>query len=197
MRMGPTSPLPRFVALGLGLCVVMAGCGGSSRSGSHAAGSPSRSVATRVCDHAEQAATPLLSAGTSVHIASSDPANLECLVSGDGVRLDIVAQASPRAWAQYDTETVHQAQAFGGAGQETRLPRDLPGLGFNAAWFASQSELVATNGTQSRGGSYVTVTVTRTSTRGSNPSSLKLAKAVTIATLAVAPRGANPGPAPP
>ena len=70
----------------------------------------------------------------------------------------------------------------------------VPGLGGNATWVPAQGELVATNGTQSMGGSYVTTTVTRSSPHG--PASLTVATAVTRATVASAPRGANPGPPP-
>jgi hypothetical protein len=76
----------------------------------------------------------------------------------------------------------------------SHLPHPVPGLGGNATWVPAQGELVATNGTQSMGGSYVTTTVTRSSPHG--PASLTVATAVTRATVASAPRGANPGPPP-
>jgi hypothetical protein len=131
-----------------------------------------------------------------LRIADSDPANIECVLSTRLVKVDVVAQASPRAWEQFDTVAVHQAQAFGGIGSNPgqNLPQDVAGLGYNAVWIPSTKEFVATNGTQSSGGSFLTITVTPRSPHA--PSGLKLAKAVSTATLAVAPKGASPGPAP-
>lgn len=156
-------------------------------------------MATQVCQSALQAARGLLGSGTSVRIADRDPANIECLLSGAGMRLDVVAQASPRAWEQFDTVVVHQGQAFGhGSGssqQNSRLPVSLPPQGDKqSAWIPADRQLVATNGSQSTGGSYVTVNVTHTPKHG--PSSRKVAQAVAIATLAHAPRGPSPGPPP-
>jgi hypothetical protein len=127
-----------------------------------------------------------------LRIANSDPAYLECLISARRTKLDVVAQASAQAWTQYDTTVVHQAQAFGpgSVSQKAALPQPVQGMSGNAAWLPQQRELVTTNGTQSTGGSYVTVTVTR------GPNRLPLVRAVAIATLAVAPRGPSPGPAP-
>ncbi|MBV9684057.1 MAG: hypothetical protein JO046_19850 [Solirubrobacterales bacterium] len=132
-----------------------------------------------------------------MRITDSDPVNIECLVTGAGVHLDVNAEASPRAWDQFDTVAVHQAQAFENATSKNnpQLPVDLVPQGDRqAVWIPAKSQLVGTNGTQSSGGSYVTVNVTRRSRRG--PSSLKVAQAVGNATLAVAPRGPSPGPAP-
>jgi hypothetical protein len=135
--------------------------------------------------------------GAALHvvIANRDPTNIECLLRSRGLRVDMVALASARAWDFFDTAVVHQAQAFGSSvGTPARLPHSVPGLSGNAAWVPAQGELFATNGTQSAGGSYVTVNVTRKSRRG--PSSLSVATEVARAVLAVAPRGPNPG-APP
>ncbi len=153
-------------------------------------------MAARVCAVERRAADAALGGAVQLRIADPDPANIECLLRGGGLRLDVVAQASPRAWDQYDTITVHLAQAFGsGSVHETgELPHSVPGLGGNATWVPAQSELIATNGTQAAGGSYVTVTVTRSSPRA--PASLAVATAVTRATLASAPKGPSPGPAP-
>jgi hypothetical protein len=112
-------------------------------------------------------------------------------VSGDGLHVDVNAQASPRAWTQFDTVVSHAAQA---PGQSSGLPQDLAGLGYSAAWIASQNMLVATNGTQSTGGSYVTVTVA--GAHHNQAARLRVAKALASATLASAPRGPDPGPAP-
>jgi len=132
-----------------------------------------------------------------MRITDADPANIECVVRGSGVHLDVNAQALARAWDQFDTMVVHQAQANETANSQNNpeLPIDLPPQGdAQAVWIPASSQLVATNGTQSSGGSYLTVTVTRRSKRG--PSSLKVAQAAGNAALAVAPRGPSPGPAP-
>jgi hypothetical protein len=171
----------RLLAAALG-CAVLAGCGSSG---------PKLPAATRVCRDTLKAARTVLGQA-NVRITSTDPANIECLLSGDGLHVDINAQASPRAWTQFDTVLSHAAQAPGQAPGGS--PQDLAGLGYSAAWIASQNELVATNGTQSKGGSYVTVTVA--GARHSQASRLSVAKALATATLASAPRGPSPGPAP-
>jgi len=143
-----------------------------------------------------EAARSLLGAHTTMRITDSDAADIECVVTGAGVHLDVNAQATPRAWDQFDTVAVHQAQANEtGAQNNPQLPIDLiPQGDAQAVWIPANSQLVGTNGTQSTGGSYVTVNVTRRSKRG--PDSVKIAQAVGYATLAVAPRGPSPGPAP-
>lgn len=149
-----------------------------------------------VCRQAQKAAARLVGQ-TSVHIAGSDPANIECRLSAQSLKLDVIAQASPRAWEEFDTVVVHQAQAFSGSSLPTskqHLPQDISGLGYNAAWIPSSQEFVATNGTQSTAGSFVTVTITNRSSH--RASGQKLAAAVATATLAVAPKGASPGPPP-
>ena len=131
-----------------------------------------------------------------VRIADHDPANIECIVAGSGVRLDVVAQASTQAWVEYDTTTVHLVQAFGSGSvhDPAHLPRTVQIRGAIASWVPAQQELVATNGTESTGGSYLTVTVTRQPKHWS--SGVRLSTAVATATLAVAPRGPSPGPPP-
>ncbi len=129
-------------------------------------------------------------------IADSDPANIECVIRAGGLRVVVVAEASPRAWTQFDTVVSHAAQAFApaGASQSQNLPRDLPGLGYNAAWIAAGRQLVATNGTQSRGGSFVTVTLAGRNRTGT--AQLRIAVLCATAALSRAPRGPSPGPAP-
>jgi hypothetical protein len=183
-------------------CATAAGCGGAT-SGSK--GSPSTtssatptsrqaSVAARVCQRAGQAARPLLGNGMHVRIADTDPANIECLIDAHGIGVGTVAQASSQAWTEYDTATVHQVQAYGSGALHvpSQLPHPVPGMSGNVAWIPAKNEVLATNGTQSRGGTYVTVTVTRSSPGG--PSSLAVARAVARALLASAPRGPNPVP---
>jgi hypothetical protein len=129
--------------------------------------------------------------GARVQILDHDPTNIECLVSKGSLRIDTVAQASERAWTLYDTEQSHLAQVFGNGGvhNPAQQPHPVPGLSGNALWVPAQKELIATNASQSQGGSYVTVTLKGTS------SGLPVATAVARATLRIAPRGSNP-PAP-
>jgi hypothetical protein len=175
-------------AAALTLCLALCACGGSSDSAA-------LHTPKNVCRQAKRAAEALVGPST-LRIAGSDPANIECVILGRSLKVDVIAQASPRAWEQFDTVVVHQAQAFGGqaAPPPQTLPQDLAGLGYNAAWIPSNQEFVATNGTQSKGGSFLTVTITKRSAHA--PPALKVAKAVGTATLAVAPKGSDPGPAP-
>lgn len=138
----------------------------------------------------------MLGGGARARIIDRDPANIECRVSGPGVALELVAQASPRAWTSYDTTTVHLVQAFGSGSvhKPGRLPQGIHIRGAIASWVPAQQELVATNGTQFKGGSFLTVTLTR-EPKGWG-SALRLAEEVATATLAVAPRGPDPGPPP-
>jgi hypothetical protein len=166
-------------------CAAVASCGGSS----HHAATPSGPPAQRVCAGQLRAALAVLS-GANVRIVDKDPTNIECLVSKGPVTADTIAQASELAWTQYDTLSVHLIQAFGTGSVHvaSQLPHPVPGLGGNALWVPAQGELIATNGSQSQGGSYVTVKVKGTS------SGLPLATAVARATLGLAPRGPNPPP---
>lgn len=178
-------------------CATVAGCGGATsgpKGTSSTTPASHPSVAAHVCREAGQAARPLLGDGIRVRIADDDPVNIECLIDGRGIDVDTVAQATSQAWTEFDTATVHQVQAFGSGAVHvpSQLPHPVPGLSGNVAWIPAKNELLATNGTQSRGGTYVTVTVTRRSS--GRPSSLSVASAVTRALLASAPRGSNPVP---
>ena len=136
--------------------------------------------------------------GTDVTVRATTPqaTYIQCLLDGRGVHVDAIAQATAVAWTEYDTTTVHQAQAYGGAGhhQPGQLPHSVPGLGGNSTWIPAEQELIATNGTESRGGSYLTVTITHHPRHA--PASVAVAAAVGRAMLATAPRGPSPG-APP
>ena len=185
----------------LALCcgAAVPGCGASSSTSttSRSAAKQTIPAAVRVCGSALNAARTLLGPHSTVRITDSKPANIECRITGAGIHLDVNAQAAPRAWEQFDTVAVHQAQAneTGTAQNNPQLPIDLVPQGdAQAVWIPANSQLVGTNGTQSTGGSFVTVDVTRRSKRG--PASIKVAQAVAYAVLAVAPRGPNPGPAP-
>src|SRR5437588_531277 len=86
------------------------------------------------------------------------------------------------------------AACGGAAADSARMPHDPAGLGYTAAWIPADSKLLATNGSQSQGGSFVTVAAAGSPPPGT--SKLRLAQAVATATLASAPRGPNPGPPP-
>ncbi|MGN6169570.1 MAG: hypothetical protein ACTHQQ_15580 [Solirubrobacteraceae bacterium] len=172
-------------------CAVAAGCGGG---GSAASTQNHISIAARVCDGAKRAAHPFLGVA-HLRIANSDRTNIECVLDGNGVHVDAIAQATAVAWTEYDTASVHQAQAYGSPTlhQASQQPHSVPGMRGNSTWIPAKQELIATNGTESRGGSYLTVTVTRAH---HGPSSLAVATAVGRSMLVSAPRGPNPGPPP-
>jgi hypothetical protein len=167
-------------------CGAAAGCGGSSSSSASSAAP--KNAAQLVCAGARAAAQPALGRAVSLRFVDRDPANIECVLRGSGTRLDLVAQQSARAWEQFSTVQVHQEQAYGPSAdhQPAQIPQivDIPnGVG---GWIPAQRMLFATNGTQSKGGSYVTVTV-----KGRRRGEVKVARAVTLAALKVAPKGPN------
>lgn len=147
-----------------------------------------------MCAGARGVATASLGDAVSLTIADRDPANVQCLLRGGGTRLDIVAQQSAQAWAQWDTTQVHQVQAYGPSGnhQPAQIPQILNASGVLLGWIPAQRMLFATNGTQSKGGSYVTVKVSGSRRRGAAEE--ELARAVTLAVLKVAPRGPDLAP---
>lgn len=163
--------------------LALAACGGSSHPA--AKGPP----AVRVCTAAASAASRALGSHVSVTVTDKDPANIECALSGSGAKLALTAQASSQAYYAWNVATTHFEQAFGAFGR-TQHPQDLPGLGTVAQWFPAQQQLLTTNGTPSRGGSFVTVAVTNWASPSS--SRLSVARAVAQRALAVAPRGPNP-----
>jgi hypothetical protein len=167
-------------------CGVAAGCGGSSASST--SGAAPKNAAQVVCADARAAAQATLGRAVSLTFRDRDPANIECLLRGAGTRLDLVAQQSAQAWAQFDTVQVHQNQAYGPSAnhQQAQIPVNVSMPGGQAQWIPAQRMLFATNGTQSKGGSYVTVTVT-----GRRHDEVKVAQAVTLAALKVAPKGPN------
>jgi hypothetical protein len=170
-------------ALALALGCALGACGGSPK--------PKVPIAKRVCQGDLQALEGVLGS-MRMRIADSDSANIECVLIGRGRRVDVVAQATARAWTQFDTLVVHAAQAPVPGGGKGSLPQDLPGLPYNAAWIPVKRQLLATNGTQTSGGSFVTITLTGSARQG--PSDLSVAQRVAAATLGVAPRGPSPGP---
>jgi hypothetical protein len=170
-------------------CGATVGCGGSSSSSTSSAAP--KNAAQLVCAGARTAASSVLGHAVSLRIADRDPSNVKCVLHGSGTRLDVVAQQSAQAWTQWDTEQVHQDQAYGPSAnhQAGQIPQALDtSAGINAAWVPAQRLLFATNGTQSKGGSYVTVTV---SGRRHGRAEVALANAVMLAALKVAPKGPN------
>jgi hypothetical protein len=173
-------------------CGATAGCGGGSSSSSTSSAAP-RNAAALVCAGARTAASSLLGRAVSLTIADRDPSNVECLLHGPGTRLDVVAQQSARAWEQWDTTQVHQDQAYGPSAdhQPAQIPQTVDAGGALAAWIPAQRMMFATNGTQSKGGSYITVKV---SGKRHGRAEVKLAQAVTLAALKLAPKGPNLAP---
>jgi len=162
--------------------LALAGCGGS--------GTRHPVSAAQLCRLAGAAASQALHASVSPRLTSSDPTDIECLVSGRGIHLDLVAQAVPQAQGDYDTAIVHYVQVYsepGGIRDRSQLPHNISGLGTEAAWVPGPHRLLATNGTRERGGNFLSVTVTPLT----EPQALSLAvaQAVAQATLPVAPRG--------
>jgi hypothetical protein len=172
-----------------------AGCGGSSTSTTSAAQANPASVPGRVCGQAKTTAASVLGAAVTVRIADRDPTNVKCVLRGGGLRIDLVAEQSPQAYTEYNTTDSHQEQVYGpaapGVHNPGEIPKDASEGPMIAGWIPAESQLFATNGSPTTGGSYMTVTVTRGS-KG-DAERRKLARAVALATLVVAPRGANPG----
>jgi hypothetical protein len=111
------------------------------------------------------------------------------------MRIDLVAEQSPQAYIQFNTTESHQEQVYGpaapGVHNPEEIPRDATEGQMIAGWIPAENQLFATNASPTTGGSYMTVTVTH-GDKG-DAERRKLARAVALATLAVAPRGANPG----
>jgi hypothetical protein len=166
--------------------VAITACGGSN----HTAKGP---PALRVCRTAASAATRTLGSRVEFTVTDKDPANIQCTLSGPGVKLALTAQASAQAYVAYDTAMTHFEQAFGAFGK-TQHPQTLPGLGTVASWVPSQQQLLTTNATQFRGGNFLTIAVTRWS--APTHSRVSVARVIAERVLAVAPRGPNPGPPP-
>lgn len=137
----------------------------------------------------------MLAAPVTVRIADRDPTNVECVLRGGGLRIDLVAEQSPQAYTQFNTTESHQEQVYGpaaaGVHNPGEIPKDASEGPMIAGWIPAESQLFATNGSPTTGGSYMTVTVTH-GAKG-DAERRKLARAVALATLAVAPRGPSPG----
>ena len=148
-----------------------------------------------MCGQARTAASSALGAAVALRIANHDPTNVECVLHGGGLRIDLVAQQSPQAYTQFNTTDSHQEQVYGpaapGVHNPAEIPKDASEGQMIAGWIPAENQLFATNATPTTGGSYMTVTVTR-GDKG-DADRRKLARAVALATLAVAPRGPGPG----
>jgi hypothetical protein len=173
-------------------CGVVAGCGGSggSSSSSTFTRAPANSAQV-VCASAQKAAVAALGRAVTLRITDRDPTNVECVLRASGTRLDLVAQQSPRAWAEWDTTQTHLVQAYGASDvhQAAQIPRIVNAPGVLVGWVPAQRLLFATNGTQSLGGSYVTIKVSGRHRHGT--AEVKLARAISLAALKVAPKGPN------
>jgi hypothetical protein len=178
-------------------CASAAGCGGSGNSAGTTSGAQAKpaSIAGRVCGQAKTTAASVLGAPVTVRIADRDPTNVECVLRGGGVRIDLVAEQSPQAYTEFNTTESHQEQVYGpaapGVHNPGEIPRDASEGPMIAGWIPAESQLFATNASPTTGGSYMTVTVTRGAK--ADAERRKVARAVALATLAVAPRGPNPG----
>jgi hypothetical protein len=171
-------------------CGAAAGCGGGSSSSSTSSAAP-KNAAQLVCSAARAAAASSLGGTVSLRITDRDPTNVECLLRRSGTRLDLVAQQSPRAWAEWDTTQTHLVQAYGASDvhQAAEIPKIVNAPGVLVGWVPAQRLLFATNGTQSLGGSYVTIKVSGRHRHGN--AEVTLARAVSLAALKVAPKGPN------
>lgn len=125
-------------------------------------------------------------------LQSSDSETSLCEYVSDGERVSVEVLSIPQAYEQFNVANTHQSQANLG-GPAVILPHPVHGVGVIASWIPVEHQLIATNGTQKRGGAFVQVTVER---RGHGaPPDRAVAKAAAIAALRTAPRG--PAPAPP
>jgi hypothetical protein len=130
-----------------------------------------------------------------VRIADRDPGYLECLLSGGGIRLDVVAQAIPQARTAYETAIVHFVQTYvepEGLHHRSQLPQNIAGLGTEAAWVPERRMLLVTTASFSRGGNFLNIAVSGRSAAAGEP----VAQAVARALVPVLPRGPDPGPPP-
>ncbi len=195
--MRTTTGRPRSRSIPTGLvtlvcCGAAVGCGGASSASSTSSAAP-KDTARIVCAAARSAAEASAKGAVSVKVANGDPANVECRLRVKGSRLDLIAQQSAQAWTQWDTEQVHQLQAYGPSAdhQQSQIPVALDDGNILAAWIPAQRLLFATNGSQSKGGSYVTVAV---SGKRHGKAEITLARSVSLAALKVAPKGPNLAP---
>ena len=176
-------------------CALAAGCGGGGASATSGAKAKPASVAVSVCGQARRAAAGVLGAAVTARIADRDPTNVECVLRGRALRIDLVAEQSPQAYTEFNTTQAHQQQVYGPAAPGVHRPGEIPQDASEgkmiAGWIPAENKLFATNASPTTGGSYMTVKVTR-GARG-DAARRKLARAVALATLAVAPRGADPG----
>jgi len=124
-------------------------------------------------------------------------------VSRGRIKVDTIAQAQALALVQWGEVGNHFLQAYGTG--PVHVASEIPqvccpslggedgggrGVFGNAFWVPAEKEVFTTNGTETRGGSYVTATVKGPLRQAP---SLALATAVARAALHVAPRGPNPG----
>ena len=171
----PAVAASRLVAVGVALLVALAlaACGAST---------PSKPVAERVCGGAARAAGP--DGPATVRILSREASNVVCDVAARRLRVQIVSQAVPQSYTEFDTESSHQSQVYGpaapGVHNVGRTPFQVMVRGAVAAiWVPGQKELIATSGSPTQqGGAYVTVTVSHVSEAAAKSIALTVGRAV-------------------
>lgn len=169
-------------------CVLAVACGSGSKSTTRSA-SHAQAVAPRVCSQVRAATASRLGAAVVLRIADSDPTNIECVLHGRGVRVEVVSQPSVVAYTEFDTTSSHYSQVYGNGGAHNANDQPVPveGVGVAAIWVAGEHQLVATTGSPGHGGDYVTVTLAGGRIR--TPARLAVARPAARAALA-----ATPGP---
>ena len=130
-----------------------------------------------------------LGAAIKLHVADSDPGNLECVLHAKGMRVAVNAIPSAVAYTYFDTTSSHFSQVYGNGGAHNPREQPIPvnGIGAVAIWVAAQHELVTTNASPGQRGVYATVTVTGGSARESTR--LGVARDAARATLSSTPGG--------
>ena len=167
----------RVVAVGLALLVALAAaaCGTST---------PTKPVAERVCGGAFSAATAGRVGSSALYYVNRDASDVTCEIEAGRMRVDVVSQAVPQAYTEFDTESSHQSQVYGpaapGVHNVGRTPFQVIVRGAVAAiWVPAQKELIATSGSPTQqGGAYVTITVSRVSEAAAKSVALAVGRAV-------------------
>jgi hypothetical protein len=189
---------PAVVALGvLATLAALAGCGGGSSTGrpaarATAAPAPTAHAARPGCQPSVRAALDRLPglAGTRSHLLAGDEETATCAYRAGRERLTVEIDAVPQAYMAYETANVHQVQANVGrteAAKPDEYPKQVDGVGVEAAWIPSEHQLITTSATPHRGGAFIRVTIRRRS-HGA-PAERTVARRAALASLRTAPRG--------
>lgn len=119
-----------------------------------------------------------------MRILSREASNVVCAVRAGRVRVQVISQAVPQAYTEFDTESSHQSQVYGpaapGVHNAGRTPLQVIVRGAVAAiWVPAQAELIATSGSPtSQGGAYVTITVSHVSGPAARTLAIDVGRAV-------------------